>query len=445
MPQNKRYTAKRIFGSLLWALLGLATVILLGAAMNLKSHKRCKGVNININGIENNYFIDKKQITNTLETLCGGALAGKSLGSFNLSSIENTLKKDRWIKKAELFFDNNEVLIVNVLEREPVARIFTTAGSSFYIDSSFSILPLSAKFSARVPMFTNFSGNTNAFTKADSNLLKEIESLGNYILKNPFWMAQIEQVDITPGRTFEMIPKIGNQIIAFGNADNYEQKFSNLLTFYQQVETKVGWNKYSKINIEYKDQIVGVKRGAEDIIQDSLRTKQLMQMLVANAQKAANDSINNIQLEQIKDDNNVPLATQVDELPDEQTTTVKPITATPNLPIQPSTEKPIATPITNPENEKAKSTDKIIVPEKKFSNSNAKPFWFPSASKPFVKKIIPLKNNSTSNEKPNPNPLKKPALKSIPKVLNKPAVKKIIKPAKPKIKPKPIIQPSNDY
>lgn len=446
MSIKKGYNIKRIIGSLLWASLGLATVVLLGAAINLKSHKHCKGVSININGVENTYFIDKKEIARILETLCGGTLSGKPVGSFNLSSIENTLKKDQWIKKAELFFDNNEVLRVNISEREPVARIFTTAGSSFYIDSTFSVLPLSDKFSARVPMFTNFSGNINAFTKADSNLLKEIEILGSYIYKDPFWMAQIDQVDITTNRTFEMIPKIGNQIITFGNADNFEQKFNNLLTFYEQVETRVGWNKYSKINVEYKDQIVAVKRGAEDVLQDSLRTKQLMQMLIANAQKAANDSINNIQLEQIKDDNNVPVATQVDDLPDEQASTLKPVTVTPNKTIQPSTEKPIATPIKNLEHETSMATKNVIVPEKKIVNSNAKPFWFPSSStKPFLKKTTPVKNTSTSNVKPNPTPLKKSVIKSTTKVLNKPAVKKIIPPTKPKIKPKPITQLSNDY
>jgi cell division protein FtsQ len=462
MPDKRRYNAKRIFGSLLWALLGLATVVLLGAAMNLKDSKRCKGVNIIINGSQNSFFIDKKEINNILETLSGGSLAGKPLGTFNLSSIENILKKDQWIKNAELFFDNNEVLRVNVTEREPIARIFTTAGSSFYIDTALAKLPLSDKFSARVPVFSDFPSSSNSFTKADSILLNEIKDLGNYILHDPFWMAQIDQIDITPNRTFEMVPKIGNQIIAFGNADDYEQKFNKLLTFYQQVESKVGWNKYSKIDVEYKDQIVAVKRGAEDIIQDSLRTKQLMQMLVANAQKAANDSINNIQLEQPKDDNNVPVATQVNDLPNEQTTTVKPITVTPNIPIQPSTERPTPNlnsapaPAKNPVPSTNTLPEKIVVPEKSIASSNAKPFWLSSASaKPsgILKRTIPIKNSSTSSERPDPIPMKRVVKRPIIKVVNKPAVKTIKAPAKavmkpvikPTAKPKTEAPPSNDY
>ncbi len=450
MSENKRYSAKRILGSLLWALLGLAIVVLLGAAMNLKNSKRCKGANINIVGVQANCFIDKKEITNTLETIAGGGLKGKQLSSFNLSSIENILEKNQWIKSAELYFDNNEILRVNVTEREPVARIFTSAGSSFYIDTALARLPLSDKFSARVPMFTNFSANTNALTKADTNLLKDIKNLSNYILKDAFWMAQIDQVDITANRTFEMIPKIGNQVIAFGNADNYEQKFNKLLTFYKEVETKVGWNKYSKIDVEYNNQIVAVKRGAEDIIQDSLRTKQIMQMLVANAQKAANDSINNIQLEQPKDENNIPVAAQIDNLPNEQTTAVKPIDATPNI-IPPSTEKPTPNLSVNPAPPKVIAPEKPIVPEKAFSHLDTKPFWYPSAAiKPSLRKQILVKDNSTSHEKPNPIPLKKTiVLKSSAKKLAvKPPVKTIKPIKKPTIKPtaKPKVEaPANDY
>jgi cell division protein FtsQ len=462
MTEKRRYNAKRIFGSLLWALLGLATVVLLGAAMNLKDSKHCRGVNIIISGTQNNFFIDKKEINNILETLSGGSLTGKALASFNLASIENTLRKDQWIKNAELYFDNNEVLRVNVAEREPIARIFTTAGSSFYIDTALAKLPLSDKFSARVPMFSDFVSTSNSFTKDDSILLNDIKNLGSYILGSSFWMAQIDQIDITPNRTFEMIPKIGNQIIAFGNADDYEQKFNKLLTFYQQVESKVGWNKYSRIDVEYKDQIVAVKRGAGDIIQDSLRTKQLMQMLVANAQKAANDSINNIQLEQPKDDNSVPVATQVDDLPDEHTTTVKPIIVTPNIPIQPSTERP--TPNLNSDPAPAKNTvppttkviEKTVAPEKSIIPSNAKPFWLasvPAKTSGILKRTAAIKNNSTSHERSNPIPIKRAVTKPTIKVVNKAAAKTIKPPTKavtkstikPIAKPKKEAPPSNDY
>ena len=71
-----------------------------------------------------------------LEKTNGGNWRQMPLHAIDLASMENELQKSQWIKNAELFFDNNNVLQVRITEREPVARIFTTSGSSFYIDSS---------------------------------------------------------------------------------------------------------------------------------------------------------------------------------------------------------------------------------------------------------------------------------------------------------------------
>ena len=452
MSEKRRYNGRRIFANILWSLLGLATVVLLGAAMSLKHNRRCKGVNINISGIQDNFFIDKNEINGILEKLSGGTLIGKTLGSFNLASIESTLKQNQWIKNAELFFDNNEVLRVEVAEREPVARIFTHTGSSFYLDSSLAALPLSDKSSARVPVFSNFPAQQNALTKTDSILLNDVKNIGSYILKDPFWMAQIDQVDITSERTFEMIPKVGNQIIVFGKGDNYEEKFNNLLIFYKQVATKVGWNTYSKINVQYKNQVVAVKRGAEDMVQDLLRTKQMMQAIVIATQQQVNDSINNIQLEQ-HDDNIIPAAPQLDDIPDEQPLAVspKPVVTNPVTTIPSSTEKPTAT-LEKP------IQDKTVAPAKKLSKPLEKPFWLrPATAKPKtnVLKRSTTKSRSTFNGKPNPPDsyrdhkktiVLRSATKAPAKTITKPTIKQTTKPIiKQTTKPKAILPPKNDY
>ena len=108
-------------------------------------------------------------------------------------------------------------------------------------------------------------------------------------------MALIDQVDITPAREFEMIPKIGNQLIVFGNGSDAEEKLSKLQLFYKEVMVKAGWNNYSVINVQYKNQVVAKKRGAEDIAADSLRTLQIMQSIAERAKQQANDSLQIIQ------------------------------------------------------------------------------------------------------------------------------------------------------
>lgn len=76
---------------------------------------------------------------------------------------------------------------------------------------------------ARLPVFTGFPSDRQVLTAADSNLLRDIKTISLAIQKDSFSMAMIDQVDITAQRTFEMMPKIGNRVIVFGDATDAEQ------------------------------------------------------------------------------------------------------------------------------------------------------------------------------------------------------------------------------
>lgn len=300
MEHKKRYSIKRILLVTMWFALGGATIFLLASGIRSKDASRCKAVDISIHGVSNNFFVDKKDILNAITASESGNPVGKAIGSFDLKKLETTLEKNVWVQSAELFFDNNEVLKVIVEEREPVARVFTIAGTTFYIDKDLNMLPLSDKFSARLPVFTGFPSDKKVLSKADSSLLGDIKVISLALQKDSFSMAMIEQVDITAQRMFEMIPKLGNQLIVFGDASGTEAKLEKLKLFYKEIMVKAGWNNYSVINVQYKDQVVAKIKGAEDITADSLRTIQIMQVLAAKAQQQANDSLQQI----IQADNN---------------------------------------------------------------------------------------------------------------------------------------------
>jgi cell division protein FtsQ len=171
-----------------------------------------------------------------------------------------------------MFFDNNRILHVKIEERQPVARVFTDLGGSFYIDSNGLRLPLSEKLSARVPVITNFPSDNAILSQPDSALLLNVVKLGKYIKADSFWMAQVSQIVITPQATFEMIPVIGDQVIELGNADDLDNKFNRLYTFYRQAWLQNGMNTYEKIYVQFSDQVVAVKRGLTGALADSLQT-----------------------------------------------------------------------------------------------------------------------------------------------------------------------------
>ena len=51
----------------------------------------------------------------------------------------------------------------------------------------------------------------------------------------------------------------GDQVIALGGIDAYEQKLDKLMSFYRKAVLYEGWDRYRYVNLKYKDQIVCVK------------------------------------------------------------------------------------------------------------------------------------------------------------------------------------------
>jgi len=348
MENKKRYSIKNILLTTLWIAIGSGAVVLLVAAVHKKDLKECKGIEINITGVSTNFFIDKTDVQKIITTYTGANAIGRPISDFNLVSMEKALKKDVWIQEAEMFFDNNEILQVAVEEREPVARVFTAGGGTFYIDSSNMMLPLSQKFSARVPVFTNFPSEVKVLSKPDSNLLNDIKKISIRIQADSFLMAMIDQVDITPQRSFEMIPKIGNQVIVFGDGSDVEAKFKKLQLFYKKVITKMGWNRYSVINLQYKNQVVAKIRGKDDVSSDSLRTTQMMEVIAANAAKFAEDTSHSMLPDDRKtnDSSMIQQSMQRDELGDISNTDEEPKPqGKPMLPVEKPIVKPVAKPV----------------------------------------------------------------------------------------------------
>lgn len=254
---KKKRAVRKLLLVCVWLCIAAGTMVLLVAAVNSQSNKTCKGYSIKVKGKADEWFLDKKDIAALLTAQ--GSLQGKAIKNFDLRKMENQLKNNVWVKDAELFFDNSRVLQVQVEERMPLARLFTVTGNSFYIDTSGEKLPLSDKFSARLPVFTGFPSEKDKLSSADSVLMRDIITLGDFLTHDEFWMAQVSQVDIQPDRSFEMIPVVGNHIIQFGTAVDYEKKFKRLLLFYQQVLSKTGMDVYQKLNVRYARQVIGVK------------------------------------------------------------------------------------------------------------------------------------------------------------------------------------------
>ena len=295
-----RINIKKILTFTVWCFVGAGVLVLLVAAVHYRNNNTCKGFKIEISRTANSVattgvtpaglFIDKKGITDLLNSAGAGRGQDKPIRSFDLRRLESALEKNVWIKKAQLFFDNNGVLRVNVIEREPATRIFTSNGNSFYIDSTGVQLPLQDKVQARLPVFTGYPDPKIRLQGRDSLLTAGMLALSNFIRQDSFWTAQVAQVDITAGKTFELTPEIGNHRITFGDGSDIPQKFHRLFVFYKEVLSRTGFDKYSRIDISYAGQVVGVKKGSEQSRYDSIQGMNNIRQLILSAQQLQQDT-----------------------------------------------------------------------------------------------------------------------------------------------------------
>ena len=281
---NTKATIKKILFVMLWVCIGGGMLSLLIAAIGKKNREDCTDYIIAIKGSAEKFFINADDIRKILRSGAGSELKGKKISEIDLKKLEQLLRNNIWIRKAEMWFDNKSVLHVEVYEREPIARIFTNVGNSFYIDSTERKISLSDRMSARVPVFTGFP-DKKVYSAKDSLLFTDVKNLAIYIKNDPFWMSQVAQVNVTADRNFELSPVVGNHLIKLGNGKDIEKKFNRLMIFYKQVLAQKGFDSYSTIDVQYAGQVVGTKRGSEKNKVDTVMLKRRVDEMLKQMQK----------------------------------------------------------------------------------------------------------------------------------------------------------------
>lgn len=263
---NTRKAIRRILFVAMWMVIGGGMLVLLIAAMGKQKKNNCSELVITIKGVtDDKCFLSRTDITKILKTAARGEIKGQPKSSFNLLEMEALLEQNVWVRDAQLYFDSKDVLHVTVSEREPIARIFTGRGKSFYIDEEEKGIPLSENLSTKVPVFTGVPDKEDR-RKKDSLLLTDIKNVAKFISGNPFWNSQVAQVDLvrpdaSGGYEFEMVPVIGSHIVKLGSGENIDQKFNRLFVFYKEILSRTGFDKYKTIDVRFAGQVVGGKGG----------------------------------------------------------------------------------------------------------------------------------------------------------------------------------------
>jgi cell division protein FtsQ len=233
----------------------------------ITNSKLCGGIEIDIKDSSDYHFVTKRQLLN-LAYGNSGRILGKPVKDVSVSEIESRINVLRELKVAEVYTSIDGTVHLFVDQRDPVMRVMPENGGDYFVDEDGVVVRRRNLFTPRLHIVGGNVNITQAMlegvsvldTSIKNSILKDIYHLVNYINDDKFWSAQIDQIYVDDNDEIDLIPRVGNQLVHLGTAENYEGKLRNLEAFYDKVLPDIGWNKYSLINLEFKDQIVCKKR-----------------------------------------------------------------------------------------------------------------------------------------------------------------------------------------
>lgn len=167
----------------------------------------------------------------------------------DLNKLEKSINKNRMIEKSDVYVTIDGTLRAKVKQKTPIARVFDNSGS-FYIDYEGSTMPLSELNSARVPLVWGEITDKNK---------KKLSEILKMIYNDEFLKKNIIGVQILPKDELLMKNRNYNFDILFGKPINIEKKFNNYKAFFQKEVNDSILNKYKKINLKFTQQVVCIK------------------------------------------------------------------------------------------------------------------------------------------------------------------------------------------
>lgn len=224
--------------------------------VNIKSDQGRKIIVKIINDNQSNTHkqpITKDDILNLINSEQSIFTVGKVV---NTNLIEKFLEKNVLIKKAISYKNYKNEVIVNIVIKNPIARLIDKYNNHIYIDKDGVTMPIVPNASYRIIIvhdkedyYIKKKQNKENYSVALLNLLK-------YITKDKFLNANIHNIEIDEKGNIEIGVLIGDHKIEFGQPDDIKKKIDKLTLFYTKILPHIGWDKYKKVNLKFNNQIV---------------------------------------------------------------------------------------------------------------------------------------------------------------------------------------------
>ena len=220
----------------------------------------CEKVRITIADNDSTGFLSAQEVKSLL-TKKHLYPKGKSMQLVDMRAIESTLKENSFIDGVECYKTQDGSVGIVVTQHLPMLRVKADNGEDYYLDVNGHIMQ-GVHYASDLIVAT---GNISQWYAQNY-----VSLISQWITGHELWKNQVEQINILPDKSIELVPRIGDHVVCLGrlpesNDKNrrqrivnqfMERKLDRLDKFYRYGLNEIGWNKYSYINLEFDNQII---------------------------------------------------------------------------------------------------------------------------------------------------------------------------------------------
>ena len=196
---------------------------------------------------ENDPFITLKSV-NKLLIQNQDSVTSIAKETLVLREMESRLLANPMIRDAEVFVTVDGVLGAKIEQRKPIGRV--TSSTDYYLDDDGKKMPLSAVFTARVPLITGQSSSNFA----------ELTSLLQHINEDDFMKNSVVGIHRYGNGNITLQMRKHDFKVFFGQPDAIEKKFQNFKAFFQKTKKDKTLTSYKWVDLKFGNQVVATKK-----------------------------------------------------------------------------------------------------------------------------------------------------------------------------------------
>ena len=212
-------------------------------------------------------FINYDRELGIILAICDTA-SNRQVTDIPVDSVRKTLAENPWATDVRANLSLRRILNIEMTECQPIMRIYNDEGKSLYLDKDGNIFPVGRRYIPHVlicsghfsfPVTREKWHNVNDSVYASTDLPGAFD-VASSILNDDYASQNVGHIYLAKNRQYELVVRNSDLHVILGYPDNVSEKLLKMKYFFDRMMGREELNGYSKINLNYKNQVVCTKK-----------------------------------------------------------------------------------------------------------------------------------------------------------------------------------------